>query len=376
MRDRGSDEQRGKGEPEQAPASERERHASHSRSDEVAGLDRGRANARHPETQLGRQTKAARAARERPAPGDEAEVAKSPTLTQTDGRNAPSNATVTAADSARPTSRRRPYRVDPAPEEEVPRHVDESAESEREPRRGDRQVVRLDEERAHVDERAGPAREGEELADRPARDARIRRAPMRSPARADAGGVARCRRRSTARDEQPSQTGIDEPGEPPVDLAEQSRRAASRRSMRAVARAASAPERETGRPVSTTPRWPRSRPSTTRRSRRPTSTCASDEHREVGRRAADQRAARESDERAEHEARGARRAPARSPVARAAAPAASPDTVRSCPAVAIETSRSRATSGSSGFSTTSAACDAASAASSAMPTARGPAGIR
>ncbi len=68
--------------------------------------------------------------------------------------------------------------------------------------------------------------------------------------------------------------------------------------------------------------------------------------------------------------------PARSPVARAAIPAASPDTVRSWPAVATETSRSRATSGSNGLRTTSAACDAASAASSVMPTARGPSRIR
>ena len=63
---------------------------------------------------------------------------------------------------------------------------------------------------------------------------------------------------------------------------------------------------------------------------------------------------------------------ARNPVASAAAPAASPETVRSCPAVATETWRSRATSGRSGLRTASAACDAASAERSVMPTARGP----
>ena len=73
MRNRCPDEQGSKGSAEQAPASECERRASHSRSDEVAGLNRGRANARHPETQLGSKTEAARTARERPAPGDEAQ---------------------------------------------------------------------------------------------------------------------------------------------------------------------------------------------------------------------------------------------------------------------------------------------------------------
>ena len=66
---------------------------------------------------------------------------------------------------------------------------------------------------------------------------------------------------------------------------------------------------------------------------------------------------------------------AQSPEVRAASPAASPEAVRTWPAVATETPRSRATSGSSGFRTTSAACEAASAVMRAMPTARGPSRI-
>ena len=64
------------------------------------------------------------------------------------------------------------------------------------------------------------------------------------------------------------------------------------------------------------------------------------------------------------------------PTRSAERPAAKPDTVRSWPAVAIDTSRSRATSGSRGLRTTSAACDAVSAANSVPPMTRGPSRIR
>ena len=70
--------------------------------------------------------------------------------------------------------------VDEAAEEQVPRKVDEGSHSEDEPGRRDRQVVRLDEERAHEDERAGPRRVGEELADRPPRHARVPEHPAQT----------------------------------------------------------------------------------------------------------------------------------------------------------------------------------------------------
>ena len=97
-----------------------------------------------------------------------------------------------------------------------------------------------------------------------------------------------------------------------------------------------------------------------------------DEHGEVRSGRAHQRADTRASRLAPRRSSRSPKRVASSPTVSAATPAASPDTVRSCPAVAIETSRSPATSGSSGLRTTSAACDAASAASSVMPTARGP----
>ena len=73
--------------------------------------------------------------------------------------------------------------VDPAPEQEVPGHVDERAETERQTGGRDREVVRLDQQRAHVHERACPAREREELSDRPARDTRVRQHGSQADAR-------------------------------------------------------------------------------------------------------------------------------------------------------------------------------------------------
>ncbi len=58
------------------------------------------------------------------------------------------------------------------------------------------------------------------------------------------------------------------------------------------------------------------------------------------------------------------------PAKSAVRPADNPETVRSCPAVAVETSRSEASAGSTGVSTRIAACDAARQRRSVAATAR------
>src|SRR4029079_5986463 len=134
MRTRRSDEQGGKGSAEQAPASECERRASHSRADEIAALYRGRANTRHPETQLGSQTKAARAAHEGPAPGDEAQRREEP---DTHPYRRPQSSEQCNGDrrgQCEANEQATAVLVDPASKEEVPRHVHQSAESERKSR--------------------------------------------------------------------------------------------------------------------------------------------------------------------------------------------------------------------------------------------------
>ena len=64
------------------------------------------------------------------------------------------------------------------------------------------------------------------------------------------------------------------------------------------------------------------------------------------------------------------------PATSAVNPADSPDTVRSCPAVAVETSRSEASAGSTGVRTRIAACEAARQRRSVAATARRESGIR
>ena len=204
-----------------------------------------------------------------------------------------------------------------------------------------------------------------QLADRPARDARVRRAPIAGRPAQCAGGVAARPRRSTVATTA-SRDRHDDPRESPADLADD---ADERHPDDPGERRPEQREREDARTLSGR------RPLRHRRDRgrvrdadpHSDERLSDDEHCEC-RSCGAQRASRRRGPRRRREgAPAGRRRAARRPVARAATPAASPETVRSWPAVAIETSRSRATSGSSGLSTTSAACDAASAASSVEP---------
>ena len=147
--------------------------AAHRGADEVAGLERSGSHARDAQPQLGRETEPACASGERATAGDEAENGE--------GRDAePHGWSCRIQHGHGHGCRQREcdeqaavVRVDPTAKEEVPRHVDERPEPECEAGRRDREVVRLLEQRSHVDERASPTREGEQLSDRPATDSRM-----------------------------------------------------------------------------------------------------------------------------------------------------------------------------------------------------------
>ena len=167
-----------------------------------------------------RRRERTRTAGERPTPGDEAQGREE---ADADPHRSPNRSEQRNRDRGgqREADEEAPaVAVDPAPKEEGPRHIHEGAEAEREPGRRDRQVVRLHEERADVDERAGPARKREKLSDRPTRHPRLRQNRSKP-------GSRRSRRRRPLPKEEHARDNSHrdrnhEPGQPPTDLAQQS----------------------------------------------------------------------------------------------------------------------------------------------------------
>ncbi len=346
----------------------------HSRSDEVAGLDRGRPNARHSEPQLWREAEPARAARERPTSGDEAQGREEPDADphrrpkRSEQRDRDRGGQREADEQAPAVARRPSAGRGSSPARRRERRIRARAPPRRSTGRTSRRGARPRRRARRPSPRTRRARRPSS-ARRPAAsepsEARLAPKPAAWPA---AGAGARSRRR-------PSQTGITSqasrqlisPSSPDERHSDDPR---ERRPEQRQRQHAGPVDRR--RPLGGGGDRGRVRhadPETDEHLR-------DDEHREVGRRAADQRADREGDERAEHEPA---QADPRSPGARSREPRRRPRAPTRCAADRQSRSRRRdrcATSGRSGFRTTSAACDAASAASSAMPTARGPYGIR
>ena len=224
--------------------------------------------------------------------------AKSPTLTQTEGRNAPRRRNGHRGGQRERHEQEAAVSIDPPPKEEVSGHIDESSEPERKPGRRDRQIVGLDEERAHVDERARPPREREELAGRPACDAGVRQH------RAEPGAYRRGRSGALPKEKRGRYHGHrrrnDEPGQPPADLAEDpdERHPDDPRERRPEQREGQhARSVRRGRPLGGGGDRGRVRHADPHADER----LRDDEHREVRCRTAHERGDRERDERAEHQ---------------------------------------------------------------------------